>query len=55
MEKTNKGIAVARDILLVITFCITIANIVLMIVERASALKHYGGYVKIKDSDELPF
>lgn len=55
MEKTNKGITIAREIILIITFCLTIANVVLMIVQLASGNKPSRRYVRIKDSDELPF
>lgn len=55
MERTNKGITIAREILLIITFCINIANVVLMIVQFAMNYRSSKGYVRIKDSDELPF
>ncbi len=55
MEKTNKGITIAREIILIATFCLTIANVVLMIVQLAMNSKHSKGCVVIRDSDELPF
>lgn len=53
--KAHKGIKVAREILLIITFCVTIANVVLMIVEAALNVKENNRCVTFKDSDELPF
>ena len=55
MEKTNKGLSIAREILLGTTFFLTLANVVLMIVQLALAAKQNRGYIKIKDNDELPF
>lgn len=55
MERTNKGITIAREILLIITFCINIASVVLMIVQFAINYRSSKGYVRIKDNDELPF
>ena len=42
MEKTNKGLSIAREIILGTTFFLTLA-------------KQNRGYIKIKDNDELPF
>ncbi|MCM1523399.1 MAG: hypothetical protein NC120_02970 [Ruminococcus sp.] len=53
MEKTRRGISIAREIILIITFCLSIANVVLMIVQFA--LNHSRGTVKINDRDEMPF
>ena len=53
MEKTNKGLSIAREIILGTTFFLTLANVVLMIVHLAA--KQNRGYIKIKDNDELPF
>lgn len=33
MEKTNKGLSIAREIILGTTFFLTLANVVLMIVQ----------------------
>ena len=55
MNRVNKGISIAREIILTTTFCLTIANVVLMIVQLALAAKQNRGYIKIKDNDELPF
>lgn len=55
MSKSGKGIKIAREILLAVTFCVTVANVVLMIVELALSARDAKGYYKIKDSDELPF
>lgn len=55
MEKIHKGIMLARDILLIVTCCIAVAEMVLMIVGHAFGRKYERGYVRIKDSDELPF
>lgn len=55
MGKTRKGLAIAREILLIVTFCVTVANVVLMIVQLALDTRDSRGYYKIKDSDELPF
>lgn len=55
MERTHKGIIIAREILLIITFCVTIANVVLMIVQAALTYRDSKGYVRIKDADEMPF
>ena len=54
MEKTNKGLSIAREIIRT-TFFLTLANVVLMIVQLALAAKQNRGYIKIKDNDELPF
>ena len=40
MEKTNKGLSIAREIILGTTFFLTLANVVLMIVQLALAAKH---------------
>ena len=53
MERTNKGLIIAREIILGTTFFLTLANVVLMVVQLALSAKR--GYIKIKDSDELPF
>ena len=53
MEKTNKGLSIAREIILGTTFFLTLANVVLMIVQLALAAKQNRGYIKIKDNDEL--
>jgi len=55
MEKSNKGIMIAREIILGTTFLLTLANVVLMIVQLALMARQNRGFVKIKDSDELPF
>lgn len=55
MERTNKGLTVAREIILGTTFLLTLANVVLMIVQLALSARQNRGYIKIKDSDELPF
>lgn len=55
MERTNKGLVIAREIILGTTFLLTLANVVLMIVQLALSAKQSKGYIKIKDSDELPF
>lgn len=55
MERVHKGITIARDILLIVTCCVAVAEMVLMIVGHAIGRKYYRGYVRIKDSDELPF
>lgn len=54
MEKTRKGLAIAREILLFVTFGVTIANVILMIVQMALNSRDRG-FIKINDSDELPF
>ena len=53
MDKTRRGISIAREIILIVSFCLSIANVVLMIVQFA--LSHSRGIVRIKDSDEMPF
>ncbi len=55
MRKSSKGVIIAREVLLIITFCLTVANVILMIVELASGFKSSRGFVRIKDSDEMPF
>lgn len=55
MERTNKGLIIAREIILGTTFFLTLANVVLMVVQLALSAKQSRGYIKIKDSDELPF
>lgn len=55
MEKIHKGVMLARDILLITACCITVAEIVLMIVGHAVGKRSERGYVRIKDSDEIPF
>ncbi|MCM1577391.1 MAG: hypothetical protein NC078_01160 [Ruminococcus sp.] len=55
MERVHKGIMLARDILLIIACCTAVAETVLMIVGHAVGRKYYRGYVRIKDSDEMPF
>lgn len=55
MYRGHKGIMIAREILLIIMFCVTVANVVLMIVQFALGMKSAKGYVRIKDRDDLPF
>lgn len=55
MEKNHRGLSIARDIILMVTFCLTLANLIIMIIQLASSVKHARGFVRIKDSDELPF
>ncbi len=54
MSRGNKGITIAREILLIISFCVTIANIVLMIVQFALSIRNSRGCIRVKDRD-LPF
>ena len=39
MNRVNKGISIAREIILTTTFCLTIANVVLMIIQLAIGSK----------------
>ena len=55
MGRANKGITIAREIILTITFCLTIANVVLMIVQLALGSKEAKRCISFNDSDELPF
>lgn len=55
MEKRTNGLRIAKDILIIITFLISLANFIIMIVKMASDAKHNRRYVTFKDSDELPF
>jgi hypothetical protein len=55
MNRTSKGISIAREILLTATFCLTIANVVLMIVQLAIDSRVSKRRIDINDRDELPF
>lgn len=55
MKRANKGITIAREIILIVTFCLTIANVVLMIVQLALGNREAKRCFSINDSDELPF
>lgn len=55
MRNSHKGLTIAREILLIVTFCTTIANVVLMIVQMCLESKEARGYYEIKGNDELPF
>ncbi|MGN1101036.1 MAG: hypothetical protein ACI4RG_02525 [Huintestinicola sp.] len=55
MNRTNKGLTIAREIILIVTFCLTIANVVLMIVQLALGSRESKRCFDINDRDELPF
>lgn len=55
MGRTQKGITIAREIILITTFCLSIANVVLMIVQLALGSKEAKRCIDINDRDELPF
>lgn len=55
MEKHTSGLKIARDILISITFCLSLANLILMIVELARDSRNARRYITFKDRDELPF
>ena len=55
MNRVNKGISIAREIILTTTFFLTIANVVLMIIQLAIGSKVAKRTFDINDRDELPF
>lgn len=55
MEKRSNGLRVAKDILILITFMISLASLIVMIVKMATDAKQNRRYVTFKDSDVLPF
>lgn len=55
MYKRGKGITIAREILLTLTFFTIAANFILMIIQLAMNGKESKGFIRIKDKDSLPF
>ncbi|MGN0666072.1 MAG: hypothetical protein ACI4KF_06050 [Huintestinicola sp.] len=53
-KKTN-GIALARDIIIIITMALSVASLVLMIIECAANHRSSNGIIRFRDSDEIPF
>ncbi|MGN0642900.1 MAG: hypothetical protein ACI4JJ_07115 [Huintestinicola sp.] len=51
----KNGISIARDILLIISLVLSLANVVLMIVQTALDSRRANGYIRFKDNDEIPF
>ena len=51
----NKGLIIARSILLCTAFALTTASFVIMVVQFAMGMREKSGYVYINDKEELPF
>ncbi len=51
----HRGLMIARSILLITTFTLTTASMILMIVQFAISLREKSGFVSINEKDELPF
>ncbi|MBQ5329751.1 MAG: hypothetical protein J6F31_00730 [Oscillospiraceae bacterium] len=52
---SNKGLNIARAILLCATFTLTTASFILMVIQIALGIKEKSGYIRINEKEELPF
>ena len=52
---SNKGLIIARSILLMAAFTLTTASFVIMIIQFALGVRERSGFVSINDKEDIPF
>lgn len=51
----HRGLSIARSILLMTTFTLTAASMIIMIIQFAISMREKNGYISINEKEELPF